>query len=173
VHDRTVEWSLEKWTADISSYWQGKRTIISLPDFNATGDLPPGVHRATLDEVLRRFGAGGGERVACTRRLSHIHQLAQRTGHLQRFVIFGGYVTAKPDPNDVDVVLVMDDAFRLEDCLIESRGLFDHALAQARYGASIFWIRPGMLIVESIEDFIAYWQIKRDGSQRGIVEVVS
>ena len=25
---------------------------------------------------------------------------------------------------------------------------------------------------ESVEDFIAYWQLKRDGSQRGIVEVV-
>jgi len=68
---------------------------------------------------------------------------------------------------------VMDDEFRLEDCPIEARGLFDHAVAQVRYGASIFWIRPGLLIEESVEEFIAYWQLKRDGSQRGIVEVVS
>lgn len=54
----------------------------------------------------------------------------------------------------------------------EAQGLFDHAVAQARYGASIFWIRPGLLVGESVEDFIAYWQIKRDGSRRGIVEVV-
>ena len=73
----------------------------------------------------------------------------------------------------MDVVLVMDDAFRLEDCRIGARGLFDHALAQARYGASIFWVRPGMLIGASIEEFIAYWEVKRDGSRRGIVEVVS
>lgn len=66
----------------------------------------------------------------------------------------------------------MDDAFRLEDCPGEATGLFDHAVAQARYGASIFWIRPGLLIGESLDDFIAYWQIKRDGSRRGIVEVV-
>ena len=108
----------------------------------------------------------------CTLRLSHIHELAQRTGHLQRFVIFGSYVTAEPNPNDVDVVLVMDDTFRLEECPNESRGLFNHALAQARYGASIFWIRPGLLIEESIEDFIEYWQLKRDGSRHGIVEVI-
>lgn len=67
---------------------------------------------------------------------------------------------------------MMDDRFRLEECLIEARGLFDHAVAQARYGASIFWIRPGLVIGESIEDFIAYWQLKRDGSKRGIVEVI-
>jgi hypothetical protein len=43
--------------------------------------------------------------------------------------------------------------FRLEECSIASRGLFDHALAQARYGASIFWIRPGLLIDEGVEGF--------------------
>ncbi|MEW6374226.1 MAG: hypothetical protein AB1502_00340 [Thermodesulfobacteriota bacterium] len=108
----------------------------------------------------------------CTLRLSHVHELARRTGHLKRFVVFGSYVTAQPNPNDVDVVLVMADAFRLEECPIESRGLFDHAVAQARYGVSIFWIRPGLLIDESVEGFISYWQLKRDGSKRGIVEVI-
>ena len=143
-----------------------------LPDFDASGDLPPGVHRATLNEMIQRFGSAGGQRGICTLRLSHVHELAKRTGYLQRFIIFGSYVTVEPNPNDIDVILVMDDAFRLEECSIESRGLFDHALAQARFGASIFWIRPGLLIDEGIEDFIAYWQLKRDGSKRGIVEVI-
>jgi hypothetical protein len=143
-----------------------------LPDFDVSGDLPPNVHRATLNEVLQRFGSTSGRRGTCTLRLSHIYELAQRTGHLLRFVIFGSYVTAEPDPNDIDVVLVMDDVFRLEECPIESRRLFDHALAQARYGASVFWIRPGLLIDEDVEDFIEYWQLKRDGSRRGIVEVI-
>lgn len=101
----------------------------------------------------------------------HIYELAKRTGFVQRFIMFGSYVTAKPEPNDVDIILVMDDAFRLEDCPIEARGLFDHAIAQARHGASIFWVRPSLLLGESIEDFVAYWQTKRDGSKRGIVEV--
>ena len=143
-----------------------------LPEFNRGGDLPPGVYQATLDEVAERFGAARGRRNICTRRLLHVYALAQRTGQLQRFIIFGSYVTAKPDPNDVDVVLVMDEGFRLEDCPIEIQGLFDHAVAQARYGASIFWVRPGLLLSESIDDFVAYWQIKRDGSKRGIVEVI-
>ena len=96
-----------------------------------------------------------------------------RTGCVKRLIVFGSFVTAKEKPNDVDVVLVMDDGFRLEDCPMESRGLFDHAVAQARYGASVFWLRPRMLFGESVEDFIAYWQIKRDRTQRGIVEVIT
>ena len=144
---------------------------MTLPAFISSGDLPVGIHQATLDEIVERFGAQQGKRQLCIRHLTHICALAQRTGHLQRLIIFGSFVTAKPEPNDLDLILVMDDAFRLEDCPLEARGLFDHAVAQARYGASIFWVRPGLLISESIDEFVAYWQIKRDGSQRGIVEV--
>ena len=43
--------------------------------------------------------------------------------------------------------------------------------AQARFGASIFWMRPALLIGETAEQFIVYWQIKRGGGQRGIVDV--
>jgi hypothetical protein len=143
-----------------------------LPDFNEAGDLPPGVHRVTISEVVQRFGADVGKRALVTRHLLHIYDLAKRTGHLQRFIIFGSYVTTKVEPNDVDVVLVMDDSFSLRDCPVESAGLFDHAIAQARYSASIFWTCPSALIRETLEDFIAYWQIKRDNSQRGILDVV-
>ncbi len=73
-----------------------------LPQFNVLGDLPPNVHRATLDEAVRRFGGQTIRRDACTRRLMHVEELARRTGHLQRLVVFGSYVTAKPEPNDVD-----------------------------------------------------------------------
>ena len=31
---------------------------MSVPPFTASGDLPPGIHRATLAEVLERFGSG-------------------------------------------------------------------------------------------------------------------
>src|SRR6266571_4926783 len=122
-----------------------------LPEFNTSGDLPAGVHKATWDEVLRRFGADVGQRALCTRRLSHINALARRTGFLARMILFGSYVTAKSEPNDIDILLIMDNAFRLEDCPLESRGIFEHALAQARYGASIFWMRPTNLIGETLE----------------------
>jgi hypothetical protein len=127
-----------------------------LPDFNVRGDLPVGVHRASLAEVLERFGSPTGQRETCARRLSHVFDLALRTGCVSRFIVFGSFITAKENPNDVDVILVMDDGFHLENCPIESRGLFDHAVAQARYGASIFWLRPQLLIGESVEEFISF-----------------
>jgi hypothetical protein len=145
---------------------------MTLPDFTSTGDLPPGVHRATIDEVRQRFGSETGKRALVTRRLQHIFDLAMRTGHLQHFIIFGSYITTKAEPNDVDIILVMKDSFTLRECPVECAGLFEHAVAQARYGASIFWMRPSTLINETLEAFIAHWQIKRDKTQRGILDVV-
>ncbi|HYL88793.1 MAG TPA: hypothetical protein VEU32_08510 [Burkholderiales bacterium] len=67
----------------------------------------------------------------------------------------------------VDVVLIMTRDFRIEDCSSESRALFSHLQAEARYGASVFWAREGTLP----RDFMQAWQVKRDGSLRGILEV--
>jgi hypothetical protein len=63
-------------------------------------------------------------------RLERICRLAQSTGQLGRFVVFGSFVTAKPEPNDVDVFMLMNDAFDLSALSGETAILFDHSSAQ-------------------------------------------
>jgi len=138
-----------------------------LPPFSQKGDLPPGVHAASLDEIEQRFGTGSATRVRAWRTLEHLHELALLTGSLRNFYVFGSFVSSSPDPRDVDVVLIMDRQFRLEDCPRESRTLFSHADADARYGASVFWLREGAMP----EELLRAWQMKRDGTLRGILEV--
>ncbi len=142
-----------------------------LPAFTELDELPPGIHPATLREVRTRFGVGSPQRRVMGGRLERIHQLAQATGHLARFVIFGSFVTAKPDPNDVDIFLLMEDSFDMSELAGEAKLLFDHAAAQARFGASVFWVRR-LAAFEGEQTTIEYWQIKRDGGQRGIVEII-
>ena len=48
------------------------------PAFNELGDLPIGVYRATLAEVIAHFGHGTAQRIAITARLEHIYELARR-----------------------------------------------------------------------------------------------
>lgn len=74
-------------------------------------------------------------------------------------------------PRDVDIVLIMERDFRLEEAPRESWTLFSHSDAEARFGASVFWVREGMLMTEQMREFLDTWQLKRDGSRRGIVEV--
>jgi len=142
-----------------------------LPELNERGDLPEGVHAATLTEVLARFGGGSSERQAASARLARIYRLAIATGKLRYFLIFGSYVTSKQAPNDVDVILVMFDDFVVAECSAETQALFDHQAAALEFGASIFWTRPGAIFGEPVEEFLASWQIKRDKSKQGVIEV--
>jgi Family of unknown function (DUF6932) len=146
---------------------------MALPDFNSLGELPDGLHRATLADVLERFGAESEMRRRVTTILQRVYQLASATGKLERFVLFGSYVTAKPEPRDVDLVLVMKDDFSMASCDEATRVLFDHQRAEAEIGASIFWLCPSVLLRGSLEDFLLGWGTKRDLTRRGIVEVTS
>lgn len=64
-------------------------------------------------------------------------------------------MTKKPEPNDVDIVMLMD-----------------HSVAQSMFGSSVFRVRK-LAALGGEDDFIAGWQIKRDGTPRGIVEVIA
>lgn len=58
-----------------------------LPDFTEIGDLPSGVHRAMLAEVIGRFGCGSDHRKLLGLRLERVYSIAARTGHLLRFAV--------------------------------------------------------------------------------------
>jgi len=88
-----------------------------------------------------------------------------------RFVVFGSFVSSKRDPADVDVFLLMENTFDMGQLTGEPRVLFDHAAAQAHFGASVFWLRR-LAALGGEEEAISEWQIKRDGTRRGIIEIV-
>jgi Family of unknown function (DUF6932) len=142
------------------------------PEFNEDGDLPVGVHQATLVEVVEHFGRGNSQRRLVAQRLTRIYDLVISTNRMVRFVVYGSFVTNKPDPNDVDIFLLMEDGFDPAEVTSEADFIFDHMAAHTRGGASVFWTtRWGALGGEqmTIED----WQYKRDDTRRGIIEVIS
>jgi len=143
----------------------------SLPPLGKDGDLPPGIYGTTLREILRRFGKGSWQRFAVAQRLQRIYRVSVGTGKLARFVVFGSFVSDKREPADVDVLLLMEDTFDMGRLTGEARILFDHAAAQAHFGASVFWLRR-FAALGGEEQFIDGWQIKRDGTFRGIIEIV-
>jgi hypothetical protein len=142
-----------------------------LPEFNADGDLPPGVYPVTLTTALARFGGGSAQRRTVADRLVRVYELATNTGKVARFAVFGSFVTSKPEPNDVDVVMIMDDSFDVAALSGEFALPFDHSAADAQLGASVFWAtRSGAFGGE--QGMVDYWQVKRGGGERGILEIV-
>jgi hypothetical protein len=141
------------------------------PRFNKNGDLPRGIHKASLGDVIEHFGKGNLKRAILAQRLNRIYDLAVGTGQTARFIIFGSFVTDKPNPQDLDIFLLMEDTFDIRQVAGEARIIFDHMASQNYEGASIFWLRR-MAALDGEEAAVEHWQIKRDGKKRGIVEVL-
>lgn len=69
--------------------------------------------------------------------------------------------------------MIMDDNFDTGSLVDESRLLFvDHGTAQDHFSASVFWMRQ-MAAIGGVQAAIEDWQIKRDGTERGSVEITA
>ncbi len=143
---------------------------MKFPEFNVNGDLPVDIYNATLAEVLEHFGKGSLQRQVVALRLKKVYFSAMQTKEVLRSIVYGSFVTNKENPNDVDIFMVMQDDFNPNTVVGKIRLIFKHLTSQEYEGASIFWgTKSG--IIGDVDEFVAGWQIKRDQSRRGIIEI--
>jgi hypothetical protein len=81
-----------------------------IPPFRPDGYLPEGVHRASEAEVSFRLGSTTPRRRRLALRVRRWIVLARSVG-ASRLLIDGSFVTDKPDPHDVDAVLLLPADF--------------------------------------------------------------
>ena len=139
-----------------------------IPTFTADGLLPEGVHPATLQEVLERFG-GNERREQLLNGLVEALRLLRAAG-CRRVYINGSFVTSKERPNDIDVCWDIDgvDADALDPVFFD----FDdgRAAQKARFGSEFF---PAQ-VPEGLtgRTFLDFFQVdKQTGELKGIIEV--
>jgi hypothetical protein len=65
----------------------------------------------------------------------------------------------------------MEDTFDLTAVAGEAALVFEHMEGGTRFGASVFWTRRSAALGGQ-QAIVEYWQVRREGGQRGIVEVV-
>ena len=82
-----------------------------IPPFRNDGYLPEGLFLALEADVLFRFGACSRRRQRLVLRLRQWLELAQLTG-ARRFLVDGSFVTAKPEPDDIDAVVLLSPDFQ-------------------------------------------------------------
>jgi hypothetical protein len=81
-----------------------------IPPFRPDGYLPEGIHQATEAEVTFRFGTPSRRRRRLTLRLRRWIELGRAVG-AKRLLVDGSFVTDKPEPNDLDAVLLVPENF--------------------------------------------------------------
>ena len=95
---------------EVSSSTHGSVVLVSesiamIPPFDDFGNLPPGIHRATIEEVRDRFGDGSPEREAEMDELAAFANWAKAFGII-RIIVNGSFVTGRLSPGDVDVIIL-------------------------------------------------------------------
>jgi hypothetical protein len=138
---------------------------VPIPAFNDEGQLPPGEHQATLDEIAFRFGRSSVRRSQLQEGLHNAVTNFKAAG-IQRIWINGSFTSDKVEPNDIDGcweyhsnvdLSILDPVF-----LMESRiGM------KRKFGLDFFladWIEGSTGI-----PFPHFFQVDRNGHAKGII----
>ena len=80
-----------------------------IPDLNENGFLPEGIHEASLEELRERFGRfqRTDRRPALFTKLSTYLAEVRASGLVVAVIVDGSFVTAKDEPSDIDLILVL------------------------------------------------------------------
>jgi len=143
-----------------------------IPALTEQGFLPPGVHLATRDEFKERFALfqRSDRRLRLFEQIDNLLNQATQSGIVKRIIIAGSFVTAKPEPNDFDCIVVLDLS-------IEGRSLrpFEYNLVSRRMARRLFGgdVMPALDDSPALQQYLDFFQTTRDGQRMGIVEIQS
>ncbi len=140
-----------------------------IPTFRAGGYLPEGLHEASEDEVITRFGASTPRRVYLMGRLRRWLDLARAVG-ARRFFIDGSFVTEKAEPGDVDAVVWLPDGFREQVSAGQSEAIELQSMVRAREPKELFAAYSSEMWGGWVEFFSGTRE--PDARRKGVVEVV-
>jgi hypothetical protein len=146
---------------------QRYRCGVSLPDLDADGALPPGIHTATWDEVLACFG-GTTHREELLAGLLDVLRDLQRAGCRLAY-LDGSFVTDKEVPGDYDLCWDMDsvDLNKLHPVILDVDA--PRAAQKARYRGDIL---PNVVEGSSGAPFVEFFQRNKvTGGVKGIVAI--
>jgi hypothetical protein len=141
--------------------------VLMLPPFGPTGLLPAGVHPAAWALVVDRFGTSIRRREQLAKLETALRLL--RDAGCARVFVGGSFVTAKSEPNDIDVAWDVEgvDADVLDPVFLDFED--ERAAQKSRFGAEFF---PGQLVEGATgRSFLEFFQRTRDDQPVGIVEI--
>jgi hypothetical protein len=144
-----------------------------LPAFTEQGSLPPGIHKASPEEISIRYG-----RFQCTARRPQLLALlrefvaeVRQCRWVRRLFLTGNFVTATDAPNDIDMLLVFTPDTDFTALLPHKYNILYPQGALRRFGPAI-----DLYVVaeesEAMERLLRFFQRNRHGNTVGIVEVI-
>ena len=117
-----------------------------IPSLNQDGLLPVGIHDCTLAELKIRFGVfqSNDQRPRLFARLESFLAEVRAAGLVRSVLVDGSFVTSKPDPNDIDlVVVVLSGHDYTADLLPSQYNVLSKFRVRKRFGFDMVAVREG------------------------------
>jgi hypothetical protein len=146
-----------------------------IPELLPSGELPPGVHPATWDEITSRYGLTRQRRRLLVGLLEAAHIL--KTAGSRWLLINGSFVTSKPRPADIDVCYddkadqgkkeqFFESLYRLEPVFFDFQN--GRKRQKERFGCEFF---PESSIADPItgKTYREFFQFDRNDEAKGIL----
>lgn len=140
----------------------------AIPPFRADGYLPEGLYLASEAEVTFRFGASTPHRRRLALRLRRWVELARQVG-CRRLLVDGSYVTARPEPHDVDAVVFLPTDFESQVEAAAEPALELEGMLVTRRPEEVFAAEDQ----DGWNDWVEFFSRTReaDGRRKGLVEI--
>ena len=144
-----------------------------IPPLQQNGLLAVGLHEATLDEIRQRFGKfqESDRRPRLFGKLLELIEAMRRTGLFVKVVIDGSFVTAKADPNDIDLIAVLRPEHDFERELSMSEyALLSRSLLQRRFGFDVIVAESRSAVYDTYVEFFSRVR-EAPNLRKGLVEL--
>jgi predicted nucleotidyltransferase len=144
-----------------------------IPTFNDYGCLPEGIYDCTMDEAAERFGVfqSSDWRPRLWARLTEFIRQVKGCGFVETVIVDGSFVTSKPNPSDIDLVLVVATSHDFSADLTPAHySLLAQRRVRRRFGFDIVVVKNGS---ENLELAVAFFQQvkQRPSVKKGILRI--
>jgi len=144
-----------------------------IPPFNESGCLPEGIYDCTIDEAAERFGGfqGSSQRPHLWDRFIEFMREADTCKLVHAVLVDGSFVTAKADPNDIDLVLVVSANHDFSaDFQSSEYNVLSKRRVNRRFGLDLLVARADS---EEYRRYVAFFQQVRlePGRKKGILRI--
>jgi hypothetical protein len=141
---------------------------------NNAGLLPPGVHDMSLEEVGALFGSfqQNDQRPRLFAKLEELVLEAKAVGFVRFLIINGSFVTSKPIPGDIDLIIVVEPGILDQrEWAPREYNLLSRNCLRRRYPFDFFVVPLASTAYNQYLDFFAKVKDNPGEDRKGVVRV--
>jgi hypothetical protein len=148
--------------------------ILEIPEFCSNGLLPTGIHSCELDDIYNAFVCINDKTIRedlYKRLVSYIEKIKKAEIPCKSLLIDGSYVTAKPNPSDIDLAIVVPHDYYPRSYTQDHYDVMHAETAKIKFGFNTFTVYEESNGFDEMVNFFQGVQCPNNNLKKGILRV--